>query len=246
MSDSSSDSDESSWSTVPPGTGCAVTKEVGYRATDDQREGKVLFWNQGNDDPYFYPAHPSILIDVNMDRQEYLDKEVSFRIHGQPLPMERPRFNSHNHTTYSPSSPKIMKFREVVKEIIPSSYKRLVNVIPKPNTEGDTPGDTAVLYEPIFPHPEAVEVKLIFHMKRPDSHFVGNNRYDFVNNINERAGLMSGPDLDNLCKFVIDALEGVIYDNDKQVLKITSRKMYDTSSDEYFGYVDVTVCAHDI
>ena len=33
-------------------------------------------------------------------------------------------------------------------------------------------------------------------------------------------------DIDNLCKGVMDALEGIAFVNDRQVVEITARKMY--------------------
>lgn len=38
------------------------------------------------------------------------------------------------------------------------------------------------------------------------------------------------PDLDNLVKFVLDVANGVLYEDDKQVAKITAEKTYDIES----------------
>lgn len=35
------------------------------------------------------------------------------------------------------------------------------------------------------------------------------------------------PDLDNLIKFVLDVMNGIVYNDDKQVVKITAEKIYD-------------------
>ena len=43
-------------------------------------------------------------------------------------------------------------------------------------------------------------------------------------------------DIDNTCKTYLDAMEGVLYENDTQVVKITARKMY---SDMNFVFIKI-------
>ena len=62
------------------------------------------------------------------------------------------------------------------------------------------------------PLPLPVSVNLKFHLKRPKT----------VN----RAVPSVKPDLDKLVRAVLDAMTGVGYDDDSQVIRITARKLY--------------------
>ncbi|GAB5370775.1 hypothetical protein AAMO2058_001522000 [Amorphochlora amoebiformis] len=67
-----------------------------------------------------------------------------------------------------------------------------------------------------------VSIRLEFHLKRAKKHF------------SKREGLRSAaptypasiPDIDNLIKFVLDALNGHLYEDDRQIVEITSKKIY--------------------
>lgn len=68
-----------------------------------------------------------------------------------------------------------------------------------------------------------------FYLKRPDSDFVGRNR---SNAQLTRSALLNSwptmrPDIDNLVKFVLDSLNGVVYHDDRQVVKVVAYKMRD-------------------
>jgi Holliday junction resolvase RusA-like endonuclease len=65
-----------------------------------------------------------------------------------------------------------------------------------------------------------VEISLTFYMARPLSHFTGRNRErKLKDNLEERPSLQRR-DLDNMIKFCLDALQGVMLVNDDCVQSI--------------------------
>lgn len=136
-------------------------------------------------------------------------KEVTFTIHGNPAPMQRPRVNFRNHSVYSPSFVLLREFKNLIKaSIIPPEYKGLL----------------------FNSCDEKVEVDMTFRMQRPLYHFVGNSRNNALKETYLQAGpsfTTAGGDIDNLGKFVLDSLEGTIYYNDKQVTRTVMQKVWD-------------------
>ena len=84
---------------------------------------------------------------------------------------------------------------------------------------------------PAFGRGVAVEMEVKFHCKRPNSDFVGNVR---------GAGRLRSwlprvrpirPDIDNLAKFVLDGLNGLVYHDDRQVVRLVATKLLDCEGD---------------
>jgi Holliday junction resolvase RusA-like endonuclease len=105
----------------------------------------------------------------------------------------------------------------------------------------------------VFPRDVGLDVDLQFFIARPASHFFGsgpnqvksfaNLRPMFVTD-DTRAYPIGTPDLDNLVKFVLDdPLEGLVYDNDRTIVKITSTKVFDDEND-CSGRIIIDVCRH--
>ena len=74
-------------------------------------------------------------------------------------------------------------------------------------------------YEPSLTIPtanyeRAIEVELIFTLPRPKS---------LPKKVTHH---IKKPDIDNLCKAVLDAMNGIIYKDDSQVWKLTASKCY--------------------
>ena len=70
---------------------------------------------------------------------------------------------------------------------------------------------------PLIPPDFAIEVKLLFIMPRPQGKY------------HAAAPHIDEPDIDNLVKFVLDALNGIFWKDDKFISKITASKMYGES-----------------
>jgi Holliday junction resolvase RusA-like endonuclease len=142
-------------------------------------------------------------------------KEVAFIIHGNPVPMQRPRTNFIHHSIYSPSYIHMKIFKHLIISKISPPQSR----VPRKSIT------------PLFNNrDEKVQVDITFQMRRPLNHFVGNKRNNHLKDRYVDTGpsfTTVGGDLDNLGKFIFDALEGTIYQNDSQVTKATMQKVWD-------------------
>ena len=75
---------------------------------------------------------------------------------------------------------------------------------------------TAQQHRPDTLYQGAVEIGLHFYFARPKSVSVKKRPYHTVK-----------PDIDKLCRNILDALSGVVYVDDTQVVKLTASKAYD-------------------
>ena len=83
---------------------------------------------------------------------------------------------------------------------------------------------------PMFAPKEPVVVQVKFFMRRPDTHFKNRARWNPLKAILPYA-FVATPDIDNLVKFVLDGMNGLVYKDDKQVVKLVAYKLYDSESD---------------
>lgn len=80
--------------------------------------------------------------------------------------------------------------------------------------------------KPDTPFLGAIELNLIFYMPRPKSHF-GSGRNENVLKASAPKYHTKKPDLDNLIKFVKDALNGVYWKDDCQIYQLgDTKKVY--------------------
>ena len=101
---------------------------------------------------------------------------------------------------------------------------------------------------------EVISVQIISRMKRPQKHFIANRPgpgrlreapSDSVGNIDQPPHVASHlqvtrTDVDNLAKFVLDSLNGILYTDDRQVASLTVTKVYD-DEEPYTGSTDVII-----
>ena len=83
---------------------------------------------------------------------------------------------------------------------------------------------------PVFGSNQPVVVNIKFFMRRPNTHFKGKDRQNAL-----RAGMPLAhvvvPDLDNMVKFVLDGMNELVYQDDKQVVKLVACKLFDSEGD---------------
>ena len=83
---------------------------------------------------------------------------------------------------------------------------------------------------PIFGSNQPVVVNIKFFMRRPNTHFKGKDRRNAL-----RAGMplahVAVPDLDNVVKCVLDGMNELVYQDDKQVAKLVACKLFDSEGD---------------
>ena len=80
---------------------------------------------------------------------------------------------------------------------------------------------------PIFKKGTCLSVSLVFKLQRPKSHYVSNNPKK--NQLKKNAPKqyhVARKDLDNMVKFVLDSLNGILYKDDAQICIINGTKIY--------------------
>jgi Holliday junction resolvase RusA-like endonuclease len=147
---------------------------------------------------------------------------VYVKVNGTP----RPQYRVHGYAkktggikVFTPSSANQKSFRAAVSSAL-NKYQRRHNLSPLFNTKLDAP----------------IEIKLIFHFKRPKSHYV-----DGCLLLDAPTFVTKVPDLDNIVKLVLDSLQGVVYTNDSVVSSIGCKKVWSDHRDvEEFTAVTIT------
>ncbi len=142
---------------------------------------------------------------------------ISFTIQGAPVALSRPRIRfgyrlfggrvGFGRPLYNPSQRKLTLFRQVLVSMITSTPSNFL--LP--------------LMEPSVP----LEAVITFRIRRPNSHFVNSKRNRGLRTNAPRTYVVGKLDLDNLVKFTLDAIGGVIYVTDGQICYISCRKVWD-------------------
>jgi Holliday junction resolvase RusA-like endonuclease len=143
---------------------------------------------------------------------------LKFTVHGEPKPQPRPRWSGRSRGMYIPNATHRTEFIKAVKSLLPE-----------------------VLNPPIFGSSCALELKLVFHLKRPLGHFVANKRTrSLKTEYKSQISSQTVSDIDNLTKFVQDCLSKLVYHDDKQVVSLQAVKIYG-NGDASLGKIDVCV-----
>jgi Holliday junction resolvase RusA-like endonuclease len=132
------------------------------------------------------------------------DPAIHIMIPGAPVPLPRSRWFRGG--SFNPARDRIEQVRAFVRR----------------NTGTATNG-------PVFDRTHRLYVSIDFFLRRPMVDFRGCKRAP--GNLKLGASFLSspanGPDVDNLVKFVLDALNGVLYHDDRQVIVLVARKLRD-------------------
>ena len=132
---------------------------------------------------------------------------MEFIVEGEPQGKARPRFSRRSGTVYTPS--KTARYEKQIKAAFLAAGGKMI------------PSDCYV----------SVTVNAYFSI--PKSYTKG-KRLACQHNMNRPA---KKPDADNILKAVLDALNGVAYEDDKQVIEVICRKWYSRSS----GFLKVQI-----
>lgn len=89
---------------------------------------------------------------------------------------------------------------------------------------------------PKIPLSTALGLTIIFYFARPKSHF---NRKGILLPSSPKH-YTKKPDIDNLIKFILDALNGQLYIDDSQIISITATKQYASESCIEIKVVEIT------
>ena len=216
-----------------------VTSTATLDTTAVQKKNDSYYWSDKSD--------PVIIVKKNVDGGNGHEiSKLRFKIRGNPRPLQRHRTS--RGFMYNPSLKYQTSFERVVKEDL------LMNR-DDTNDDDDTldgstdrtprlPTSSLVSY-PVFGPDEYLAMKLVFKMKRPMSHFI-NNRPGPGRLKPTAPGMMSSTirtDVDNLVKFVLDSMNNVLYEDDRQVTTIQATKVFD-NDDTCDGSIEL--CVHKI
>lgn len=138
------------------------------------------------------------------------------------MPFKRPGFSKGHY--FNPRASDKIQFQEVVR-------RDVVDVVIKREEEDGL----------FFHDDDNLNVCLEFGLKRPLEHFIGRNR---SNGLKPRFGLdmqsCRKGDVDNYVKFALDGLEGVIFENDRNVSTLTAVRKWDNDG-LCLGYTKITI-----
>lgn len=168
------------------------------RSTDFAHEGNLAVKSAGED------PHSPCKMGKMKETVDLVTSSVvaEFEVLGKPQTQPRPRFNRATGRAYKArrATASEKAFQEAVKK-----FHRRTNFTA-------LPADSDVV------------LHLEFHLARPKSHYQGNK---FGNPLKPNATRLArmGGDLDNFVKFTMDALNGIIYQDDKQVIALHAKKV---------------------
>tara|TARA_Y100001938_G_scaffold73085_1_gene101284 strand:+ start:384 stop:788 length:405 start_codon:yes stop_codon:yes gene_type:complete len=116
----------------------------------------------------------------------------------QTKPRPQQRHRSNGRFQYDPSSKEKKKFIDMVKDRIPKK-----------------------------PTKDNIDMTFTFCYKRPQTHYRSKNKQKILKD-DIPYYKPSVPDIDNLCKFYMDAMQGHFFKSDSQVVSIKAIKVYGT------------------
>lgn len=157
------------------------------------------------------------------EQEECKSKRISklrVEICGSPRPLQRHRTSRFH--TYNPSVKYQESFQDALKKLITDFHSDSIDT-------------------PLFDATDYLEMTIIFRMKRPKSHFVNNKPGPGRLKKKAPSQLSSiRADVDNLSKFVLDSLNGLMYEDDRQIISIHATKLLD-NVDPCDGSIEVYV-----
>lgn len=139
------------------------------------------------------------------DDHEATPTTQTIEIAGNPVCLPRARTSwKCKHRHYNPATKALQAFKNTVKSVLPEAQ-----------------------FGYIYPRTIPVTLTLIFYMKRPNRDFINNQRG--VGRLRQDLPFSRSrvPDIDNLAKFVLDGLNDLLYQDDRQVVKLTVYKLLD-------------------
>ena len=135
---------------------------------------------------------------------------VHFIIPGKPIGKGRPRFTKSGHC-WTPS--KTVMYEQGIKQAYWMKYG------PK-----------------MYASDKALAVEIVLYYPRPKS--MGKHK-----RLMAQKGMLRPtvkPDVDNVIKAILDALNGVAFEDDRQIVQVTCEKWYDVTEDNE-GFASVTI-----
>jgi hypothetical protein len=196
-----------------PTTEIPKATKKGKKAVSKKRKKDVApkHWLLDTDDFIF---HGKSSTETISDSSNVL---LRFTVRGNPLPLRRHRTS--RGFVYNPSAPAQASFRKIVQSVVFPDHDYII----------DSDGDGL---EPIFSEGYTLAMTIVFRTKRPMNHFIGSK--PAAGRLKESAPAQTAPtrcDVDNLAKFVLDSLNGLLYHDDRQISSLHVTKLLDNHED---------------
>lgn len=187
---------------------CGDSQMSTAEAEAEGREGRIpkpkpplkqhMYWVSPLDDVHFHTS------------QQH--PSACFTIRGDPQalrrPAPRPCFQPGHRSVYNPSKGSQELFRNALIALMPAEARAKL---------------------PVFPSGLPVSISVVFLLRRPDVHFVNRNRESEMLKMNAPHGYVSGKsDIDNMLKFILDCMNKIIYNDDRQVVEVHVKKQWDS------------------
>ena len=102
----------------------------------------------------------------------------------------------------------------------------------------------AMKYSPKNPLSGPLRMFLEFYFPRPKNHY-RTGKYSGLLKPSAPHIHTNMPDVDNLSKFILDAMNEVFYDDDRQVVELNSHKEYCNDAKDSTGYTIVTILPYE-
>ena len=149
-------------------------------------------------------------------------RRIKFTIRGNPKVLKRHRTS--RGFMYNPSKAAQDLFRDCLLDALPQEYHPVII------DSGDSDSDEPTV---MFPENEFLKMSLTFRMKRPNNHFISSKPGPgrLKPNAPQKYYHNRSGDVDNLCKFVMDSLNQVLYADDRQVVSLHALKVLDSEGD---------------
>ena len=223
-----SDKEKKSKKVAAEATAPTATKGKKRRVKKAQ---KIVHWRNTTDPIHIVPLHNSDPLPSSNTIER-----IHWVVRGNPLPLRRHRTS--RGFVYNPSAPAQESFRNItltiLEEFISQQSSLMKESISSPTTATatatattSTNGSAGML--PLFPGGQPLAMVILFRMKRPNLHFIGSKRC--LSRLRDTAPVALSPtrsDVDNLAKFVLDSLNGILYEDDRQIHSLQVTKLLDT------------------
>lgn len=171
--------------------------------------------------------------DNNKNGGKRMISKMQFKIHGNPRPLRRHR--SSRGFMYNPSAGLQAAFRETVQDLI----WKFNDDIPQQQQQQRIEEEEEGSIFPLFDKDEMLVMTILFRLRRPRNHFVGNKAGP--GRLRESAPVSASStrtDVDNLTKFVLDSMNEILYQDDKQIASLFVTKILD-DEDMCFGSTEI-------
>lgn len=214
-------------------------------STSEEAEGPICYTSLAD-------YHQSIIRDKTADDMVLATSSsvvsLSLTVRGNPLPLRRHRTS--RGFVYNPSAPAQASFRSQVGELVfgvdddydnNNTYEGNIDKQQSPMRS-----IRHLIVTPLFPANTALAVTLVLRLKRPLSHFRASKRERGILKDQAPASMtcLTRTDADNLAKFVLDACNGLLYGDDRQIQSLHVIKKLD-NDEQCLGSTQLLIKAID-